>query len=145
MIQLGLLIRQLKELRKLPQDNLAQMVPHLKECLFSNTKLTPGNLHKIDLFIEWLQNLQSYNYVKSSDDIVMSFRQYSEFTKSDINKKTSNSVTLSTVHKSKGLEWDKIIILEYNYLKQESQNKTKDKHLAYVAATRAKTQLFLVN
>ncbi|GCE63928.1 ATP-dependent helicase [Candidatus Mycoplasma haematohominis] len=137
-------INSIKQLKSLPTDNLSNLVPHLKNFLFANTKLTAASLGKIDLFIEWLKNIQPNPSEESSEDIVMNFKNYSEFSKEEINKKKHNSITLSTVHRSKGLEWNKVIVLEYNYLLDESNSKTKDKHLAYVAITRAKEKLLLV-
>lgn len=65
----------------------------------------------------------------------------------------SNSVgsvlTLCTVHKAKGLEWDKVTIirpdlLPLTYVKKKWQ-KQQEKNLAYVAATRSKHTLVIVS
>lgn len=144
MSQLEHFVCSIKKLKTLPKDNLVNLVPHLKNFLFANTKLTASSLSKIDLFVEWLKNIQPEPSEKSSEDIVMNFKNYSEFSKEEISKRKHNSITLSTVHKSKGLEWKKIIVLEYGHLINEFLSDTKDKHLVYVAATRAREKLLLV-
>lgn len=58
------------------------------------------------------------------------------------------TVTLSTVHKAKGREWDRVFVLGYNYYmpskyaRQEWQMQ-QEKNLIYVAYTRAKKELVL--
>lgn len=60
----------------------------------------------------------------------------------------ANVVTLATIHKSKGLEAQRVFWLNRSqcpskWAKQEWQ-KAQERHLCYVAATRAKTHLFLI-
>jgi len=62
---------------------------------------------------------------------------------------TSIGITLSTMHKSKGLEADNVFILEANlipavYAIQEWQ-RIQEENLEYVARTRAKKQLVYIN
>ena len=53
----------------------------------------------------------------------------------------SNSITLSTTHKAKGLEYKNVYCLEDTYLKREG---IEEENLFYVAITRAKENLILV-
>lgn len=60
-----------------------------------------------------------------------------------------NVIELATIHKSKGLEADRVFILNYNKLPQatngqENWKLTEEINLKYVAITRAKEALFLV-
>lgn len=62
---------------------------------------------------------------------------------------TPRSITLSTVHKAKGLEYDTVFILNRHlmpskYAELDWQRK-QEKNIEYVAITRAKTNLFYVN
>jgi len=61
----------------------------------------------------------------------------------------SGKITLSTVHKSKGLEWDRVFILDKNkfYPKWATKQWMKDqeKNIHYVAITRAKNELIYIN
>ncbi len=62
---------------------------------------------------------------------------------------TKSGVTLSTVHKAKGLENDRVFILRPDLLplKRENQQpweKMQELNLKYVAITRAKKALFFV-
>lgn len=62
---------------------------------------------------------------------------------------TANAVTLSTVHKAKGLEWNRVIVLDYHkmpatWARQPWQQK-QERNIAYVAYTRAKDTLVLLD
>lgn len=62
---------------------------------------------------------------------------------------TRSSVVLSTIHKSKGLENDRVFILEPNYLPlrwkgQQKWEKSQELNLTYVAYTRAKKALYFI-
>ena len=59
----------------------------------------------------------------------------------------AGGVTLSTIHKSKGLEWDEVTILNWSkmpasWARREWQRK-QELHCAYVAVTRARCRLVL--
>lgn len=62
----------------------------------------------------------------------------------------NRGITLSSVHKSKGREWDRVFILGFNkympskYAKKDWQ-KVQEKNLIYVAITRAKNYLGYIN
>jgi superfamily I DNA/RNA helicase len=61
-----------------------------------------------------------------------------------------NAITLSTVHKAKGLEANRVIILLPNKLPMEYPNQKnwqleQEKNLKYVAVTRAKKELIFID
>lgn len=64
---------------------------------------------------------------------------YSLFQDSDTNVKPA--VVLSSVHKAKGLEWNRVFVLTGTFKKNGSD---EEKNIWYVAVTRAKQQLTLV-
>ena len=74
-------------------------------------------------------------------DIIEKIRQYVSA--------TSDSVRLSTIHRAKGLENDRVFILDYDelplqHLEQRPWERIQELNLKYVAITRAKKELFLV-
>lgn len=59
----------------------------------------------------------------------------------------NDAVVLATVHKSKGLEADRVFWLGHNFVSKwarQDWQKQQEKNLRYVAATRAKSELFLI-
>lgn len=58
---------------------------------------------------------------------------------------SGSGVTLSTIHKAKGLEWETVFLLDWNLLPsryaESDAAKTQEKNLQYVAVTRAKLDL----
>lgn len=66
-----------------------------------------------------------------------------------INEEVKNKVTLSTVHKAKGREWNDVFILGFRkympskYARQDWEME-QETNIIYVAGTRAKQKLFLV-
>lgn len=76
-----------------------------------------------------------------------------EEVKSKINSLFDDSnrglLTLSTIHKAKGLEWTRVFILDWHlvpskWAKQPWQT-AQERHLQYVAVTRAKLELIFIN
>ena len=64
---------------------------------------------------------------------------------------SEDRVVLSSTHKAKGLERDRVFVLSSTYLKKRRDKKTgewylpqEERHLAYVAWTRAKKELYFV-
>lgn len=68
----------------------------------------------------------------------------------DLFKDRANAITLSTIHKAKGLEWETVYLLDRlklmpsRFAKLDWQ-KEQEKNLLYVAVTRAKVNLIHVN
>ncbi len=63
---------------------------------------------------------------------------------------TENAIKLSTIHRAKGLENDRVFILDYDSLpfyrlEQKDWERVQEINLKYVALTRSRAQLFLVN
>ena len=60
-----------------------------------------------------------------------------------------NSIRLSSIHRAKGLEENRVFIIDYDRLPfqrldQKDWEKTQELNLKYVAVTRAKEELYLV-
>lgn len=59
----------------------------------------------------------------------------------------ANAITLATIHRSKGLEANKVVWLNYDFRSKwarQDWQKQQEKNLCYVAATRAKIELVLI-
>jgi len=62
-------------------------------------------------------------------------------------KNKADAVVLATVHKAKGLEAERVIWLNYDFVSRwarQDWQKQQEKNLCYVAATRAKIELVLI-
>jgi len=58
-------------------------------------------------------------------------------------------LTLCTIHKSKGMEWNRVFILDCHLMPsryaRKGWQKVQETNLIYVAHTRAKTELYFIN
>lgn len=62
----------------------------------------------------------------------------------DTDEASRPAVVLSTVHKAKGLEWDRVFILESSFVARPGGSASEESNIRYVAITRAKSELYLV-
>jgi superfamily I DNA/RNA helicase len=69
-------------------------------------------------------------------------RIYSLF--QDTDKTSKPAVILSTVHKAKGLESDRVFMLMATFSNRRAGNEVEESNIRYVAITRAKINLYLV-
>jgi ATP-dependent DNA helicase RecQ len=86
-----------------------------------------------------LLNAVVNDFVDGEDEVTLgNFEQYlNDVSYADLNKKANMQINVGTMHSSKGLEWDHVI-LNLGEWKPESQEQIR---LLYVAATRAKKSL----
>ena len=86
-----------------------------------------------------LLNAVVNDFVDGEDEVTLgSFEQYlNDVSYADLNKKGNMQINVGTMHSSKGLEWDHVI-LNLGDWKPETQEQFR---LLYVAATRAKKSL----
>lgn len=58
-------------------------------------------------------------------------------------------ITLSTVHKAKGMEWDRVFILDRHLMPSKwaktEDDRAQERNIEYVAVTRAKHELYFIN
>jgi superfamily I DNA/RNA helicase len=62
----------------------------------------------------------------------------------DSDKNSRPAVVLSSVHKAKGLEWDRVFLLEGTFKVKTGTAVSEEANIRYVAITRAKRELYLV-
>lgn len=87
----------------------------------------------VDRFLEFAKNQEDLS--KFVTDIMFS-----------VDEKTSEGITLTTIHQSKGLEWENVFIIGvYDGLfpSLRTEDPEEELRLYYVAITRAKTRLFI--
>lgn len=83
-------------------------------------------------------------WFRSADDFKRRLRE-------DKKKNNRNGVTLTTMHKAKGLEWNTVFVIDLNKNiipyeeKEEHTDIEEERRLLYVAITRAKDHLYLMN
>jgi len=108
-----------EKLRKKKQEEKIELLEDRKRC--------------IDIFIANLPQSR-----QTIGDLILAI--------DELFKSKGRGITLASVHKSKGAEWDRVFILDFNkympskYAKKDWM-KTQENNLIYVAITRAKTYL----
>jgi len=81
---------------------------------------------------------------KSQKHFMGVFEQYLNVIESDEFDFSKSKVTVSTIHKSKGKEWNDVYLCaKEGFIGSNSQQSEYDKRLAYVAITRAKNNLYI--
>lgn len=101
-------------------------------------------IYNKDLYIESLINFTKD--LKSLDEFHEKIRKYEKMNQ----KLTSSNLILSTIHRSKGLEYDNVFIIdlvknEFPMLKEDENNLEEERRVFYVAMTRAKENLYLLS
>lgn len=106
----------------------------------------------------WKNKLEEFNNEAYLVNVLLEYaevnniRSYESFQKAvkAFNYDKKDSIRISTTHKAKGLEADNIYLLDaglFPYVKESQHDwqKTQERNLHYVALTRSKDKLFLVN
>lgn len=101
-------------------------------------------IYNKDLYIESLINFTKD--LKCLDEFHEKIRKYEKMNQ----KLTSSNLILSTIHRSKGLEYDNVFIIdlvknEFPMLKENENNLEEERRVFYVAMTRAKENLYLLS
>lgn len=96
-----------------------------------------------------ISNIKEFARAANKFKTINLFLDYIESLKNKKKKKGSNKIILSTIHRSKGLEWENVIVVGVNELilphgrNLDGDNIEEERRLAYVAITRAKERLLL--
>ena len=101
-------------------------------------------IYNKDLYIESLINF--IKDLKCLDEFHEKIRKYEKMNQ----KLTSSNLILSTIHRSKGLEYDNVFIIdlvknEFPMLGENENNLEEERRVFYVAMTRAKENLYLLS
>lgn len=132
--------------RKLRAEDLEQLRERLGEwrnkevAAAEREHLDPSHIDdQYDCIMAFVQNA---DYGATPEDIIARIELM--FTEQN----DSTRVSLSSMHKSKGMEWDRVLILDRGlcpskWARQEWQQE-QEKNLIYVATTRAKKELYYI-
>lgn len=99
-----------------------------------------------DLYVESM-----INFTKDLKDLNEFYKKIEEFERI-LNKNNESNIILSTIHKSKGLEYDNVFIIDlvkgefpliYDYKNRENRLE-EERRMFYVAMTRARDNLHLI-
>lgn len=141
--------KKLKHIRKLPLDRkiayIYNYLAYKKYASLRSNKFAEENMNK-DLFIESLTNF-SRGLNNISD-----FYKKIDLVKDKIKFTFGNPLILTTIHKSKGLEYDRVFIIDMvknefpmiNYDENPDVAIEEERRVFYVAMTRAKESLFIL-
>ncbi|OGK15648.1 hypothetical protein A3H80_02150 [Candidatus Roizmanbacteria bacterium RIFCSPLOWO2_02_FULL_37_19] len=110
-------------------------------------KNKPRKINNLRHFLSMCLHYDSYK------DGLEQFLSYIDFLENnDYYDKSSEKITLSTMHASKGLEFDYVFIcgfeegiIPFKKTALDTQNSDEEKRLLYVAMTRARKELFLLH
>ncbi|OAL09740.1 hypothetical protein A6V39_05455 [Candidatus Mycoplasma haematobovis] len=137
-------LKKLKRLREAKVNNLSVFVESLIPSLFEG-ELKQSQKDNISLFVKWLDNIQPEKTSESAVQVVLDIEDKAKFFKEQKDSGDFNYLSLITIHKSKGLGWDNVAILEYDLLQESAKNRDEESEfLEYVSVTRAKKNLFLI-
>lgn len=139
--------RKLIHLRKLPLDRkISYIYSYMGYGTYIDTfsKKYYELIYNKDLYIESLINFTKD--LKSLDEFHEKIRKYEKMNQ----KLTSSNLILSTIHRSKGLEYDNVFIIdlvknEFPMLREDENNLEEERRVFYVAMTRAKENLYLLS
>ena len=146
------LIKTEKELKHIRNLTLSKKISFIykylgyKSYISNFSKRYKEEVVNKDLFVESLINFtKDLNDKKDFEDKVNNLNRY-------INNNNSN-IILSSIHKSKGLEYDKVFVINLNENEfpmigdgdNYNKNLEEERRVMYVAMTRAKKNLFLLS
>jgi len=135
-----------KQLLTMVKSQKAKSVPHFFEKInswFEKQVARIGKVKGSEKKIEASQDIkdtlcalaENCNSISEVEQRIYSLFQ-------DTDKTSRPAVILSTVHKAKGLESDRVFMLMHTFKKSDS---VEELNIRYVAITRSRNQLFLVN
>ena len=141
--------KKLKHLRNLPLSRkisyIYKYMGYKEYASLKANKFAEEVINK-DLFIESLINFtQDLETIEDFDKKVLSLKK-------KIKMISKSSIILQTIHRSKGLEYDKVFVVDLNknefpiidYEKDPIKNLEEERRIFYVAMTRAKENLYIL-
>jgi superfamily I DNA/RNA helicase len=103
----------------------------------------------LELMMTYAKGDQAIRAIRGTYDVISrlngSFAERIEFLKRDNNKPADGALVLTTMHSSKGLEWDHVWITraEEGVVPDEKSAESEERRLFYVAMTRARDSLVI--
>jgi len=138
-----------RQLLTMVKSQKAKSVPHFFEKINSWFEKQVARIGKVkghEKKIEMSQDIkdtlcalaENCNSIQEVEQRIYSLFQ-------DTDKTSKPAVILSTVHKAKGLEADRVFMLMHTFQSKRAGNEIEEANIKYVCITRAKVSLFLVN
>ena len=128
--------------------NLKMQLNHLKNCK-NATKFLDIIFEELN-YTKYLQKKDSEDSIDilyaiaqdkiNIEDVILELTNLSEkVNDNNINKSNTNEVKLSTLHSSKGLEWEDVYLIDFtdNIIPSPNSNLEEERRLAYVGFSRA--------
>ena len=119
----------------------------LRNKIMIDSKVDEIDAMSTSMFLDELDRIKTLEYL--SEDILTSAELISKLSKAFENENMIDGISLSTVHKAKGLEADRVFIVAPDLMPSKSAKKdwekTQEMNLMYVAYTRAKNSLFFLS
>ena len=146
------LLRKEKEFKNLRTMNLDKKISYIynKMGYRDYIKMFSNKYYEVvinkDLYVESM-----INFTKDLKDLNEFYKKIEEFERI-LNKNNESNIILSTIHKSKGLEYDNVFIIDlvkgefpliYDYKNRENRLE-EERRMFYVAMTRARDNLHLI-
>lgn len=146
------LLRKEKEFKNLRTMNLDKKISFIynKMGYRDYIKMFSNKYYEVvinkDLYVESM-----INFTKDLKDLNEFYKKIEEFERI-LNKNNESNIILSTIHKSKGLEYDNVFIIDlvkgefpliYDYKNRENRLE-EERRMFYVAMTRARDNLHLI-
>lgn len=146
------LLRKEKEFKNLRTMNLDKQISYIynKMGYRDYIKMFSSKYYEVvinkDLYVESM-----INFTKDLKDLNEFYKKIEEFERI-LNKNNESNIILSTIHKSKGLEYDNVFIIDlvkgefpliYDYKNRENCLE-EERRMFYVAMTRARDNLHLI-
>lgn len=146
------LLRKEKEFKNLRTMNLDKQIFYIynKMGYRDYIKMFSNKYYEVvinkDLYVESM-----INFTKDLKDLNEFYKKIEEFERI-LNKNNESNIILSTIHKSKGLEYDNVFIIDlvkgefpliYDYKNRENRLE-EERRMFYVAMTRARDNLHLI-
>jgi hypothetical protein len=131
---------------KIPQEQIAVLARNNYSLKYIEETIEKHNI-KVNTLTEKVRISTNIDQIQNIDiePIINYVALINDDTKDTKPKIMKNHITLTTIHKAKGLEWDVVFVLSCNDDKFPSETTSvklqEDRRLFYVAATRAKRYL----
>src|SRR6202012_1625836 len=103
----------------------------------------------LELMMSYARNDQAIRAIQATYDVLSrlsgAFAERVEYLRRDNNKPADGALVLTTMHSSKGLEWDHVWIsrAEEGVVPDEKSTVSEERRLFYVAMTRARDSLVM--
>lgn len=139
------IIREVEKIEGFRFAEFQQFIERYAEAKIAKLLAKPDSEDKIQEFRDQLASIDTC-FLAFKTTTLNSFVQELESLFSD----NSSAITLSTIHRAKGLEANRVFIIEYDtlplkWVNQKGWQLDQEYNLKYVAITRAKQSLYLVN